>query len=92
MIFTGRLVSATEAMAAGLVREVLPDHASLAARAGDVAALMASHAPLTLRATKEALRRLQQDLPPDHDLIRLCYNSKDFREGIDAFLSKRSPV
>jgi enoyl-CoA hydratase/carnithine racemase len=92
MIFTGRLVSATEAMAAGLVTEVLPDHTSLAARAGDLAALMASHAPLTLRATKEALRRLRQNLPPDDDLIRLCYNSQDFREGIDAFLSKRSPV
>jgi len=27
----------------------------------------------------------------DRDLIAMCYNSADFREGIDAFLSKRSP-
>jgi enoyl-CoA hydratase len=27
----------------------------------------------------------------DRDLIALCYGSSDFREGIDAFLTKRTP-
>jgi enoyl-CoA hydratase/carnithine racemase len=92
MIFTARLFSADEALSAGLVTEVLPDHDALAARAAEVAALVGSHAPLTMRATREALRRLRDSLPPDEDLIRLCYTSQDFKEGMDAFLTKRAPV
>ncbi len=92
MIFTARLLSSAEAMSAGLVSEVLPDHASLGHRAVDLASLVAGHAPLTLRATKEALRRLRASLPPDEDLIQLCYTSRDFKEGIEAFLTRRSPV
>jgi enoyl-CoA hydratase len=92
MILTARLFSAAEAMSAGLVTEVLPDQPALAARAQELAALVAGHAPLTMRATKEALRRMRDTLPPDEDLIRLCYSSEDFKEGMDAFLTKRPPV
>jgi enoyl-CoA hydratase len=92
MIFTARLYNAADALSAGLVTEVLPDQTALDARAADLAALLAGHAPLTMRATREALRRMRDNLPPDEDLIRLCYTSQDFREGMDAFLSKRPPV
>ncbi len=92
MIFTARLLSAQEALAAGLVSEVVEDHAALMIRAGALARQVAANAPLTLRATKEALRRLRDNLPPDEDLIRLCYTSEDFREGMEAFLGKRAPV
>ena len=92
MIYTARLFSAAEALAAGLVSEVLQDQPALEARARELAALLAGHAPLTMRATKEALRRLRDNLPPDEDLIRLCYSSQDFKEGMDAFLAKRPPV
>ena len=92
MIFTARLLSAQEALAAGLVTEVLEDQPALMIRAEALARQVAANAPLTLRATKEALRRLRDQLPPDQDLIRLCYTSDDFREGMDAFLGKRSPV
>jgi len=92
MIFTARLLSAEEALSAGLVSQVLPDLAALNERAGELATVLAGHAPLTMRATKEALRRLRDSLPPDEDLIRMCYTSQDFREGMDAFLTKRTPV
>jgi enoyl-CoA hydratase len=92
MIFTARLFTAEEALSVGLVTEVLPDHPALTARAADLATLLAGHAPLTMRATREALRRLRDNLPPDEDLIRLCYTSQDFKEGMDAFLTKRTPV
>jgi len=91
IIFTARLVDAPDARAIGLVSEVLPDQPALLARADELARLVAGHAPLTLRATKEALRRLRDNLPPDEDLIRLCYTSQDFREGMEAFLTKRPP-
>src|SRR3984957_8680511 len=50
MIFLARLPNAEDALAAGLVGEVLPAPAALAARADELARLVASHAPLTLRA------------------------------------------
>ena len=93
IIFTARLVEAEEARSIGLVSEVLPDTAGLAERADALARLIASHAPLTLRATKEALRRLRTGAASDgHDLILSCYMSADFREGMEAFLAKRPPV
>ena len=96
MIFTARLVGAQEALAIGLVGEVVADAEALTARTIDLATLLAGHAPLTLRATKEGLRRLAAlDEPegerPGDDLIRLCYTSADFREGMEAFLGKRAP-
>jgi enoyl-CoA hydratase len=93
LIFTARLVEAEEAQRIGLLSEVLADHAALQARADELAALLCGHAPLTLRATKQALGRLKDHatLPPDEDLILMCYTSADFREGMDAFLSKRTP-
>ncbi|HEY5299171.1 MAG TPA: enoyl-CoA hydratase/isomerase family protein [Acetobacteraceae bacterium] len=93
IIFTARLIEAEEARAIGLVSEVLADATALARRADELARLVAGHAPLTLRATKEALRRLRVHAAGDgHDLIEQCYMSADFREGMEAFLTKRPPV
>ena len=93
IIFTARLVGAEEALAVGLVSEVLADAGAVMARAGELAALLASHAPLTLRVTKEGLRRLREDGPgaEDRDLIETAYMSEDFKEGMEAFLAKRPP-
>ncbi len=92
LIFNARLVEAPEAHAIGLVTEVV-DAANLMKRAEEVARVVAGHAPLTLRATKEALRRLQPRIPKGEgdDLVLMCYMSKDFREGMAAFLEKRPP-
>jgi enoyl-CoA hydratase/carnithine racemase len=93
IVFTARLIEAQEAHTIGLLSEVLPDHASLQVRAMELARTVASHAPLTLRVTKEALRAIQKQMTPEHDpdMILTCYVSKDFREGMDAFLTKRTP-
>ena len=93
VIFTARMVEAEEAARIGLLHEVVPDGAALAERADALARLVAGQAPLTLRATKEGLRRLQALGAPGEgeDLILMCYMSQDFREGMDAFLSKRAP-
>src|ERR1700730_5838307 len=93
IIFTARLIEAEEACRIGLLGEVLPDYESLQRRANELAQTVASQAPLTLRVTKEALRRIKEKMNPeeDRDLILKCYMSSDFREGMDAFLNKRPP-
>ncbi|MCI0753203.1 enoyl-CoA hydratase/isomerase family protein [Teichococcus vastitatis] len=93
MIFTARLIGAEEALQAGLLHEVVPEGGDLQARALEVARTIAGNAPLTLRATKEAIRRLGQKISAEEgeDLVLMCYMSEDFREGMDAFLNKRPP-
>jgi enoyl-CoA hydratase/carnithine racemase len=93
MIFTARLIEAQEAHQIGLLSEVVKDRAELDARLDELASLICGLAPLTLRATKEGLRRLQAEFnrEADRDLILMCYMSRDFREGMEAFLQKRTP-
>ena len=59
----------------------------------ELAETVASHAPITLSVTKEAIRRIQESraLPSGEDLVATTYGSADFREGVAAFLAKREP-
>jgi len=91
LVYTARLMGAEEARAIGLLSEVLPDHAALQARAAELAQTLAGHAPLTLRATKEAMRRLRlaARAVEGDDLVAMCFTSADFREGVESFLARR---
>lgn len=94
LIMRARLMDAREMLAAGMLSELTPDEASLPERAQQLAEEVAANAPLTLWATKVALRRLREHTVPqgaDRDLIIRCYLSRDFREGVEAFLAKRKP-
>ena len=94
LVFTARLLDAEEALAIGLFNEVTADEESLVPRAEELATTLASHAPITLETVKEALRRIrQQQLPPEggSDLVVRAYMSRDFKEGVEAFLAKRPP-
>jgi enoyl-CoA hydratase len=91
LIFTARLMEADEALAIGLVGAVLPDEATLLHHAAELAEHVGAMAPLTLRATKEGLRRNRLRAAPDTDLIAMCYTSDDFRSGMAAFLAKERP-
>ena len=94
LVYTARLMGAEEARAAGLLSEVLTDHAALQARAAELARTLAGHAPLTLRATKEAMRRLRlaARAVEGDDLVAMCFTSDDFREGVQSFLARRPPA
>jgi enoyl-CoA hydratase/carnithine racemase len=63
------------------------------ARIDSVCRRLAESAPLTVRATREAIRRLTvAALPEGDDLIRLVYGSADFKAGVAAFLAKEKPA
>lgn len=95
LLFTGRLIDATEAASLGLVTR-MADATAIEAVVRGLVATIAANAPLTIRATKESIRRLQVgrrvDPAQTEDLIAACYGSDDFKEGVAAFLAKRRPV
>ena len=94
LMFTGRLLDASELAAAGLVVR-LAESGTIDNAVRELAATIAANAPLTIRATKETIRRTQAarrlDSNEVDDLIAMCYGSEDFREGVAAFLAKRTP-
>src|SRR5438093_3818749 len=88
LLFTGRLLDAAEAQSIGLLARLVSAD-QIAASVRELALGIAANAPLTLRATKEIIRRLaaQRRLAPgaDADIVELCSTSADFREGVTAF-------
>jgi enoyl-CoA hydratase len=95
MLFTGQRLTAADALRSGLVNEVAePDQ--LAARAHELAAVIAGNAPLTIAACKVALRELRKtEADQRTDTVRAmvehCYQSADYLEGQAAFTEKRPP-
>lgn len=95
MVLTGESITAQKAQRAGLVSDVFPAALTLE-YALKQASLMARHSPLALQAAKQALRQsqevpLQAGLAQERQLFTLLSATDDRREGIEAFLQKRTP-
>ena len=93
--FAGRTLSAQEALEAGLVSHVVePDQLMPTTR--QLAAEIAANAPLAVQATKRMMRLgLEETFEANvhHVFLQLLplFGSKDFREGVQAFVEKREP-
>ena len=91
MLLTAEFMSADEARSAGFVLKVLEPHA-FDRELELLCTRLASLAPLTLQVTREAVRRIvSRSVADGDDLVRRVYDSRDFHEGVAAFVEKRTP-
>jgi len=91
MLLLAELLPAEEALDCGFLQRVCAVD-ELDAAVVALTDMLCELAPLTQGVSKEALRRLSlAGLPDGDDLIRRCYGSADFREGVAAFVEKRAP-
>jgi enoyl-CoA hydratase len=92
MLLTASLVPADDLTASGFVNRVV-EPSELDDEVAAVLRGIRRSAPLTVRALKETVRRIDgaREIPSNDDLLQLCYGSADFAEGVDAFLNKRHP-
>ncbi|ODT82203.1 MAG: enoyl-CoA hydratase [Pelagibacterium sp. SCN 64-44] len=90
LVMLAEMLTADELAQSGYLAAVV-EREALDAKVEEVIAELCAHAPLTMRATKQAMVRLNDLTPPDDDLVSLCYGSADFKEGVRAYLEKRPP-
>lgn len=91
MLLTAELIKAPELLESGFLYQTVVA-SEIDTATNTLAQKLSSLAPITQKASKLALARLlQSNLPDCTDLMRETYNSKDFREGVNAFLAGRSP-
>lgn len=95
MILTGEAISAGDAERAGLVAQVVPDEV-VVEDALALAARIAEKSPIALRLAKEAVNAayempLTDALAHERRLFYLLFASEDQKEGMAAFLEKRTP-
>ncbi|ODP39566.1 enoyl-CoA hydratase/isomerase family protein [Sphingomonas turrisvirgatae] len=96
MLLTGDMIDADKALAWGLVSEVVAADALLT-RAQEIAATIASRAPIAAETAKLNLRAShtmpwEKAIEYERDLQAICFATEDAKEGRAAFAEKRPPV
>jgi len=97
LMLTGRFIHADRALATGLVSEVVPDD-QLEKAAESYITEMLNASPMGLRLTKEGLNLaidaagLEAAMAIENRNQLMCSQTEDVKEGMQAFLEKRSPV
>jgi len=96
LIFTGRDIDAARAREIGLVNEVLPNQAALAARASAMAQEIAANSPLAVQGAKQVLGfACRREVDANLDYVALWnsafLHSEDLTEAMTAFMQRRTP-
>jgi len=99
LIWTGRKLRGETALDYGLVNEVVPEGRSATERAMDLAARIAAHGPVAIRASKAAIQRGGEMACTNDDALEIereCYAevvpTEDRLEGLRAFREGRPPI
>jgi enoyl-CoA hydratase len=95
LIFTGRMISAEEALKMGIVNQVVPLDKLKEATERFIQDLL-RNSPVILRLAKMAINKsldtpLSVGMSYERDLFALCFGTEDQKEGARAFLEKRKP-
>lgn len=95
LIFTGRTITAGEALNMGLVEYVVPQGETLSF-ARKVASQIAEKSPSAVTRAKSAINRgfdltLEEGLRIEMEEFSSCFSHPDQKEGMRAFLEKRKP-
>lgn len=94
-MFTAEKISASEALASGLVQKLVSED-SIDSYVKDYALNIANNAPLTIKAMKQIGIEIsknsdERDLLLCEKLASACFDSEDYKEGRKAFMEKRKP-
>lgn len=94
-MFTAEKISASEALACGLVQKLVSEE-SIDSYVKDYALNIANNAPLTIKAMKQIGVEIsknsdERDLLLCEKLASACFDSEDYKEGRKAFMEKRKP-
>ena len=95
LVLTGEFIEPEEALACGLVHDVVPDP-RVDARARELADELCTNAPLGMTRAKRALdaafeTSLEEGLELERELAAEIEDSRDYREGFEAHLAGREP-
>ena len=92
MLLRARLFTGEEAAAAGFVAELCEDDELDKVTDGVVETLL-GHAPLSMWAAKEAVRRIRRAaIPNGDDIVSRVFGSADFHTAVEAFATKQPVV
>ena len=92
MLLLAELVAAPELLKQGYLLATYPAE-DLENEAHQLAKRLMSLAPITQKSSKQILARMiKNNLPDCSDLIRECYGSEDFKNGVTSFLKGEPPV
>ena len=96
ILFSARFLDTDEALRIGLINFVV-SRSELPAKVLDYANTLVANAPLTIKASKAAVREVVNDpgqAGPRYidELVNGCFLSEDYKEGREAFMEKRKPV
>jgi enoyl-CoA hydratase len=94
MILTGRTMDAKEAEAIGLVNTVVKEE-ELMEKALEIARIIVQKGPVAVKLAKKLInenQEIKEGLKREIVSFSECFNTRDHREGINAFLEKRKPM